>query len=85
MSGQMGQMLAQVNPAGFFQVASLVTRVTKTRYSPEISKVFEQTSQMLQGNQQASAEAQAMAQGMPSKVGQMSQSMKLPTNTNEEY
>lgn len=85
MSGQMGQMLAQVNPAGFFQVASLVTRVTKTRYSPEISRVFEQTSQMLQGNQQASAEAQAMAQGMPSKVGQMSQSMKLPTNTNEEY
>lgn len=85
MSGQMGQMLAQVNPAGFFQVASLVTRVTKTRYSPEISRVFEQTSQMLSQNQQASQEARAMAQGMPSKVGQMSQSAKLPTNTNEGY
>lgn len=83
MSGQMGQMLAQVNPAGFFQVASFVTKVTKTRYSPEISQVFEQTAQMLQGNQQAAAQAQAMASGMPSTTGQMSQSLKLPTNTNE--
>ena len=85
MSGQMGQMLAQVNPAGFFQVASLVTRVTKTRYSPEISRIFEQTSQMLSQNQQASQQAQMMAAGMPSQVGQMSQSAKLPTNTNEEF
>lgn len=85
MSGQMGQMLAQVNPSGFFKVASLVTRVTKTRYSPEISRVFEETAVMLQGNQQASQEAQAMAAGIPSKTGQMSQSMKLPTNTNEGY
>ena len=85
MSGQMGQMLAQVNPSGFFKVASLVTRVTKTRYSPEISRVFEETAQMLQSNQQASQQAQAMAAGLPSQVGQMSQSLKLPTNTNEEY
>lgn len=85
MSGQMGQMLAQVNPTGFFKVASLVTRVTKTRYSPEISRVFEETAKMLSQNQQAAQQAQAMASGMPSQVGQMSQSMKLPTNTNEEY
>ena len=83
MSGQMGQMLAQVNPAGFFQVASFVTKITKTRYSPEISQVFEQTAQMLQGNQQATTEAQAMASGIPSTAGQQSKTMKLPTNTNE--
>ena len=85
MSGNMGQMMAQVNPAGFFKVASFITRTTKTRYSPEISRIFEETAAMLSQNPQASQQAQMMASGMP--VGQqgMSQDLKLPTNTNEEY
>ena len=84
MSGQMGQMLAQVNPAGFFKVASMALKVTKTRYSGQISEIFDQTSQMLQGNQQATQQAQAMASGQ-SMQQPMSQSMKLPSNTNEGY
>jgi hypothetical protein len=82
MSGQMGQMLAQVNPAGFFKVGSLVLRTSKTRYSNEIASVFEQTGQMLSGNQQATQQAQMMASGQPTQQP-MSQSLKLPTNTNE--
>jgi len=83
MSGQMGQMLAQVNPAGFFKVGSLVLRTSKTRYSNEIASVFEQTGQMLSGNQQATQQAQMMASGQPAQQQPMSQSLKLPTNTNE--
>lgn len=83
MSGQMGQMLAQVNPAGFFKVGSLVLRTSKTRYSNEIAAVFEQTGQMLSGNQQATQQAQMMAAGQPAQQQPMSQSLKLPTNTNE--
>ena len=84
MSGQMGQMLAQVNPAGFFKVASMALKVTKTRYSGQISEIFDQTSQMLQGNQPATQEAKMMASGQ-SMQQPMSQSMKLPSNTNEGY
>lgn len=85
MSGNMGQMMAQVNPAGFFKIASFIARTTKTRYSPEISKVFEETASMLSQNPQASQQAQAMASGMPADQQAMSQDLKLPTNTNEAY
>ena len=85
MSGNMGQMMAQVNPAGFFKVASFITRTTKTRYSPEISRIFEETAAMLSQNPQASQQAQMMASGMPVGQQSMSRDLKLPTNTNEEY
>lgn len=83
MSGNMGQMMAQVNPAGFFKIASFITRTTKTRYSPEISRVFEETASMLSQSPEASQQAQAMASGMPQGQQAMSQDLKLPTNTNE--
>lgn len=85
MSGNMGQMMAQVNPAGFFKIASFIARTTKTRYSPEISKVFEETAGMLSQNPGASQQAQMMASGMPADQQAMSQDLKLPTNTNEAY
>lgn len=84
MSGQMGQMMAQVNPAGFFKIGSMALKVTKTRYSGQIAEIFEQTAQMLQGNQQATQQAQMKAAGQTMEQP-MSQSMKLPTNTNEGY
>ena len=84
MSGQIGQMLANVNPAGFFKVSSLAMKTMGTKYSPQISAILEQTAQQLGGDPQAEQEASAMAQGQqPSQQQPKSKSMKLPQNTNE--
>ena len=84
MSGQIGSMLAQVNPAGFFQTASLAMKTMGTKYSPQISAILEQTAQQLGGDPAAQQQASAMAQGNGQpQQGPMSQSLKLPQNTNE--
>lgn len=82
MSGQIGQMVAQVNPAGFFKMASLSIKSTKTKFSNDIAAVLEQTSQALQQSPQANSQAAANASGQtPQQAG--SSTLKLPTNTNE--
>lgn len=53
-----GQMLSQVNPQGYFKVVSMSVKNIKSKYSPEISAVFESTAEMLGGGQQ-----QLMQQG----------------------
>ena len=83
MSGQIGQMLANVNPAGFFKVSSLAMKTMGTKYSPQISAILEQTAQQLGGDPQAEQEASAMAQGQQPQQQPKSRSMKLPQNTNE--
>lgn len=83
MSGQIGSMMSQVNPAGFFKMSALAMKSMKTKYTPDIVDVLNQTAQMLGGNPEASAQASQMAQGMPREQA-MSRSLKLPTNTNEE-
>lgn len=83
MSGQIGQMLAQVNPAGFFKVSSLAMKTMGTKYSPQISQIMEETASMLSQNPQAQQEASMMAQGGSPQEAGMSQSLKLPQNTNE--
>jgi len=83
MSGQIGQMLANVNPAGFFKVSSLAMKTMGTKYSPQISAILEQTAQQLGGDPQAEQEASAMAQGQQPSQQPKSKSMKLPQNTNE--
>lgn len=85
MSGQIGQMMAKVNPAGFFKISSLALRTMKTKYSGEISTILDQTAMSLSGNPQASQDARAAALGeMPgAQAGPMSKSLKLPQNTNE--
>lgn len=88
MSGQMGQMMAQVNPAGFFQISAFSLKTMKTKYSPEISQIFEQTAQMLQGAPE-DEEAAAYIAGQTAQPSggdesnNMSKANKLPTNTNE--
>ena len=82
MSGNIGQQLAQVNPAGFFKISSLALKTMGTKYSPQISEIMDQTAQMLSGDPAAQQQASAMAAGGPQQQG-MSQSMKLPQNTNE--
>jgi len=90
MSGQMGQMMAQVNPAGFFKISSLSLKTMKTKYSPEIARIFEETAQMLQGSPEDEEAAASLAHGTsganPSggdDSKNMSAQNKLPTNTNE--
>lgn len=84
MSGQIGQMTAQINPAGFFRMASLSVRSTKTRFSPDIAQVLSETADMLK-DPQANGEAAQVLQGAPGQGGSnpQSRSLKLPQNTNE--
>jgi len=83
MSGQIGQMMSQVNPAGFFKMSALAMKSMKTKYSPDIVQVLEQTAQMLGGDPEANAQASEMAQGSQQSANPMSKALKLPQNTNE--
>ena len=83
MSGQIGSLLSQVNPAGFFKVSSLAMKTMGTKYSPQISQIMDETSQMLSGNPEAQQAASNMAQGSGAPGSAMSSSLKLPQNTNE--
>jgi hypothetical protein len=83
LAGNIGQLMAQVNPAGFFKIAGLTLRTMKTKYGPEISKVFEETAEMLSGNPEQEEAAAILAGGMPNQRAAKSSELKLPTNTNE--
>lgn len=83
LSGQVGQMMSQINPAGFFKMSSLAMKSMKTKYSPDIVEVLNQTAMMLGANPEANAQAAQIAQGNPLSQQPMSRSLKLPTNTNE--
>lgn len=82
LSGGVGNMLAQINPAGYFKAASMSIKGMKSKYSADIAAILEQTSQQLGGSPEAQMQAQQMAGGQQMQSRQ-SQSMKLPTNTNE--
>lgn len=83
MSGQVGQMVSQVNPAGFFQMAALSIKSTKTKYSPNMATILEQTAQMLGGDPAATEQAMMAAGGGQQQGSPKSKALKLPTNTNE--
>ena len=86
LSSSIGQLLSQVNPAGYFKAAGLSLKSYKTKHSPDIAKILEETAQMLGGDPAAAQEASMMAQGGGQGGGQggsLSQSLKLPQNTNE--
>ena len=81
MSGQVGQMMMQVNPSGFLQMSALSIKSMKTKYSPDIVRVIEETAQMMSPEQnQAVAEAN---QGGGGGGQPQSKALKLPQNTNE--
>jgi len=84
MSGSIGTLLSQVNPAGFFQTSSLLMRTFKTKYSPEVAKILQETAAML-GQNPEDEEAAALLAGNNPQGGQGSHGTdtKLPTNTNE--
>ena len=81
LSGNIGQLLSQVNPAGFFQAAALSLKSYKTKHSPDISRILEETAQKLGGDPAAAESASMMAQG--GGPSPKSQQLKLPQNTNE--
>lgn len=84
MSGQIGSMLSQVNPSGFFKISALAMKTMGTKYSPQISTILEETAAILGGNPEAQQEASNMAQGNGGGQQQpMSSALKLPQNTNE--
>lgn len=85
ISGNVGQMMAQVNPAGYFKIAGLSLKSYKTKHSPDIARIFEETAQMLGADPAAQEQASLMAQGggASGAQGSMSKQMKLPQNTNE--
>lgn len=66
LNGPMGNMLSQVNPAGYFRIANLAVKNIKNKYTLEISSILEETAQMLLGGNPAT---QAMMQGQV--AGQM--------------
>jgi len=84
LSGNIGQLLSQVNPAGYFQAASLSLKSMKTKNSPDIAKILADTAQRLGGDPAFAEAASLMAQGQtPGQGGSLSQQLKLPQNTNE--
>lgn len=83
MSGQIGSMLSQVNPAAFFKIASLAMKTMGLRYSPQIADILDETAAMLGGDEQQMMQAQMMAMQGGGGQSPMSRSLKLPQNTNE--
>jgi len=83
MSGNIGQMMSQINPAGFFSMSALAIKSMKTKYTPNMVEVLDQTAAMLNKNPQANAQAALIAQGNTSTQQAKSRTMKLPQNTNE--
>ena len=83
MSGNVGQMVMQVNPAGFFKMAELSIKSVKTKYSPNIADILKETAAMLSGNPEATEEAKQGAGGGMQQQSPKSRELKLPANTNE--
>lgn len=87
LSGTTGQLLASINPAGFFKASSLSVKTMKTKHSQDIAEILDQTAQMLGGDPAATQEAKLVAQNQGSSGGGQqnpkSEQLKLPQNTNE--
>lgn len=85
LSGNIGNALMTVNPAGYLKAASLSVKSMKSKYSHDIAQILEQTAQMLTPQPEMQANL-GMAGGQnPSSQQPLSQGLKLPQNTNEGY
>jgi len=65
INGPLGNLLAQANPAGYFQAGALSVKNTKSKYSLELAGILEQTAQMLTPQQQAAMQQGQMDGQMP--------------------
>lgn len=82
LSGTIGVALQTVNPGGFFKAASLSIKSIKSKHSHDISKILDETAQMLQP-QPEQQDTLGMAGSNTSSQQPKSQELKLPQNTNE--
>lgn len=80
LSGNIGNALMTVNPAGFMKAASLSVKSMKAKHSHDIANILEQTAGMLQPQPEMQAQ---LGMGNPSSQQPMSAGLKLPQNTNE--
>ena len=82
INGPLGNILSQVNPAGYFQAGSLSVKNIKSKYSPELSKILDDTAAMMSAQQQAiqqGGQNQAMQQGqLDGQVGQNQAQAEMP-------
>lgn len=72
INGPLGNMLMQVDPVGYFAAGSLAVKNTKTKYSPDLSRILDMAAQKLGGNPMMQ---QQMQQGQ--MAGQMSQAQAM--------
>ena len=72
INGSLGNMLMQVDPVGYFAAGSLAVKNTKTKYSPDLSRILDMAAQKLGGNPMMQ---QQMQQGQ--MAGQMSQAQAM--------
>ena len=47
ISGPLGQMLSQANPAGYFKAGAIAIRETKSKYSGQLAAILDETAGML--------------------------------------
>jgi hypothetical protein len=81
MGGQIGNIIAQANPAGFLQIAGLIIKSSKTKYSPSIAQILEQTAQQMTPDVEQLIRGADRSQTLQNSP--MSKELKLPQNTNE--
>lgn len=78
LSGQIGQMVAQVDPAKFFKISSLAMKTAGTKYSPQMAQLLDELAQQLGGDPAQQAQAQMIAQGGQGGQAPQSQALKIP-------
>ncbi len=77
ISGNAGQLLSQVNPSGYMNIVAKSVRNMKTKNSPEIAKIFEDTATALGGDKDAEAQASGFASGNPDASSQLPSSQEI--------
>jgi len=80
LSGNAGQMMAQINPQEFFRISALITRIVKTRYSAEIAAAFDRTAQLLAGNAQKENQAAAVGMSLTNQKAGNTSSVRVPSD-----
>ncbi len=60
LAGVPGNILSQINPAGYLQISALMMRNIKSKFSPDIANVLEQTAASLNSQMQNPPMQQAM-------------------------
>lgn len=79
LSGNIGNSLMTVNPAGYMKASSLSVKSMKSKHSQDIAQILDETAQMLQPQPQM----QGQLGDATDESSQLSSQLKLPQNTNE--